>query len=125
MRQVPQHPFPDYAYIPGTRNKDEKRQDIPHFENQEQAYLYGVDLFNHQFYYEAHEVWEELWHQVGHKSKQGLFLKALIQLAGYKLKKLMGQTGPAERLKARAFEILASLDSEKYNLKLLKKNYVD
>ncbi len=25
------------------------------------TYLYGIDLFNAQFYWEAHEVWESLW----------------------------------------------------------------
>ena len=121
MRQVPQYPLPDYAYIPGTRAKDEQRKDIFHFTNQNiEAYLYGVDLFNHHFYYEAHEVWEELWHEVGHKTEQGLFLKALIQIAGAKLKRLMKQDEPAQRLELRAQEILKLLDPNRFNLSLLK-----
>ncbi len=121
MRQVPQYPFPDYAYIPGTRAKEEKRKDIPHFDFQnDDAYLYGVDLFNHEFYYEAHEVWEELWHFVGHKTERGLFLKALIQMAGARLKMIMGQEEPANRLELRARQILNNLDISKHAFTLLK-----
>lgn len=42
-------------------------------------YLEGILLFNQREYYEAHEVWEERWHQV--KQDHGDFYKGLIQLA--------------------------------------------
>jgi hypothetical protein len=46
-----------------------------------EAYLYGVDLFNLQFFWEAHETWEPLWHGAGHRSGPGLFIQGLIQVA--------------------------------------------
>jgi predicted metal-dependent hydrolase len=45
------------------------------------AFLRGVDLFNHGFYWEAHEAWEGLWHACGRKGAMADFLKGLIQLA--------------------------------------------
>src|SRR5262249_44888285 len=44
-------------------------------------YLYGVDLFNRGYYWEAHEVWEGLWHACGRRGVTADFLKGLIRLA--------------------------------------------
>ncbi|PIE17380.1 MAG: hypothetical protein CSA65_09110 [Proteobacteria bacterium] len=46
-----------------------------------EPYLYGVDLFNLEFFWEAHENWEPLWHAAGHRSGPGLFIQGLIQVA--------------------------------------------
>ena len=43
------------------------------------AFARGVELFNRGSYYEAHEVWEELWLELEDEPK--LFLQGLIQLA--------------------------------------------
>lgn len=43
------------------------------------AYRHGIDLFNAQCYFDAHENWEELWKQsTGHDR---LFFQGLIQCA--------------------------------------------
>lgn len=47
-------------------------------------------------------------------------LKALIQLAGARLKKIMGQEEAAHRLRNRAQEILKSRDLKHYQFSLLK-----
>lgn len=110
--------LPDYRYIPGKGPKDEQRKDIPKFEliplseenwKENEAYLYGVDLFNHEFYYEAHEVWEELWHVTGHDTLEGKFLKAMIQLSAIQLKVSLQEKKPAERLRHSACKILLDL----------------
>ncbi|MCX7422423.1 MAG: DUF309 domain-containing protein [Planctomycetia bacterium] len=44
-------------------------------------YLRGIELFNHGYYWEAHEVWESLWHAAGRAGPIADFLKALIKLA--------------------------------------------
>lgn len=44
-------------------------------------YLRGIELFNHGYYWEAHEVWESLWHAAGRTGPIADFLKALIKLA--------------------------------------------
>jgi len=110
-RLCPHLPLPSYRYIPGQGPKDEHRDDLPRVKvedlpperwTENQAYLYGMDLYHHEFFYEAHEVWEQLWHKVGHKTVQGQYLKALIQLAALRLKLLLKQPRPAERLRGSA-----------------------
>ena len=39
----------------------------------------GLDLFNRQFYYECHDLWEEVWAEA--KGKEKLFYQALIMSA--------------------------------------------
>jgi hypothetical protein len=53
--------------------------------------LYGVDLFNQGYYWEAHEVWEELWHACGRSGQTGTFLKGLIKLAAAGVKAREGK----------------------------------
>lgn len=52
-------------------------QDWPEVEE----YLYGIDLFNAAYFWEAHESWEAVWHAVGRDSVTGRFLQGLIQAA--------------------------------------------
>ena len=40
-------------------------------------YLYGIDLFNHGFYSEAHEAWEGLWVACGRSGAAATYLQAL------------------------------------------------
>lgn len=52
------------------------------FEHQKlypKEYLEGIDLFNDQKYWEAHEAWEEIWREA--KGEEKLFYQALIQAA--------------------------------------------
>jgi predicted metal-dependent hydrolase len=42
-------------------------------------YLAGIDHFNRGEYFEAHEVWEDLWHECGPADR--LFIQSLIQAA--------------------------------------------
>ena len=39
----------------------------------------GLDLFNREFYYECHEVWEEIWMEA--KGEKKIFYQALIMAA--------------------------------------------
>ncbi|PIE89864.1 MAG: hypothetical protein CR997_09125 [Acidobacteria bacterium] len=46
------------------------------------TYLYGLDLFNEGFYWEAHEAWGELFRSAfGLDAYQRFFFQALVQLA--------------------------------------------
>jgi predicted metal-dependent hydrolase len=45
------------------------------------AYLHGLDLFNHGYYWEAHETWEGLWHACARRGPTADFLRGLIKLA--------------------------------------------
>ena len=52
-----------------------------------QDYLYGVDLYNAGYYWEAHEAWEGLWKTTDRTDTAGLFLQGLIQVSAALLKK--------------------------------------
>ncbi len=94
-RLVPDRPFPAYAYIPGrtphpTRDPDghsygavleSSEPPDPQEWRACRDYLYGIDLFNHGFYWEAHEAWEGLWVACGRRGPTATYLQALINLA--------------------------------------------
>lgn len=95
--------FPPYAFVPG-RNPHPKSNPQGHLygkpeeeynqiENHldSEHYLYGIDLFNHGFYWEAHEVWEGLWNAHKREGYKAEFLKALIKLAAAGVKVKQGQ----------------------------------
>ena len=46
-----------------------------------QDYLLGVDLFNRNYLWEAHEAWEVVWIGAGKTSGPGLLTQGLIQVA--------------------------------------------
>src|SRR5690348_12086299 len=94
-RLEPDLPLPPYAYVPGRaphpvsdpaghlHGRPPERPapiDPPRWQ-ESRAYRHGVDLFNCGFYWEAHEVWEGLWHAAGRAGVTADFLKGLIQLA--------------------------------------------
>jgi hypothetical protein len=70
------------------------------------AYLYGVDLFNRGFYWEAHEAWESLWHAAGRQGVIASWLKALIKLAAAAVKLREGNAVGALRHARRSIELL-------------------
>ncbi|QDS99376.1 DUF309 domain-containing protein [Adhaeretor mobilis] len=70
------------------------------------AYLYGIDLFNHGYYWEAHEAWESLWHAAGRTGVTADWLKALIKLAAALVKAREGNPRGVERHARRTLELL-------------------
>ena len=56
-----------------------------------QAFCFAVDLFNHGYYWESHEVWESLWHACGRRGTAADFLKSLIKLAAAGVKVAEGR----------------------------------
>lgn len=73
------------------------------------AYRYGVDLFNHGFYWEAHEAWESIWHAAGRTGVIASWLKALIKLAAATVKLREGNAAGAVRHARRSQELLNEL----------------
>ena len=67
-----------------------------------EEYLYGADLYNRAFFWEAHEAWEAVWHAAGHGSIPGFFLQGLIQVAAGALKRHLEVTRGARSLEAKA-----------------------
>ena len=95
--------FPPYSYVPGAGWPHPKSHPLGHsYHNIEsrplaidparwresQEYRSGIELFNAGYYWEAHEVWEGLWHAAGRSGDLADFFKALIKLAaaGVKLR---------------------------------------
>jgi predicted metal-dependent hydrolase len=64
-------------------------------------YLYGIDLYNHAYWWESHEIFEGLWKMAGRHTEQGNFFQALIQLAAANLKLFMGNRQAAQNLLQR------------------------
>ncbi len=65
-------------------------------------FLYGVDLFNEQYWWEAHEVMEQFWHASGIGTPAGHVLQAIIQCAAAHLKFTTGHSAGALKLFAMA-----------------------
>ena len=90
-RLLPHRPFPAYAYRPGhtphpTRDPEGhsygeplNRAPVPDPADWRACddYLYGIDLFNHSYYWEAHEAWEGLWFACGRRGRVATFLQGL------------------------------------------------
>ena len=104
-------PFPSYRFIPGknphpTRDRDghssNKPEQIASFDPEDwnscELYLYGIDLFNHGFWWEAHEALEAVWVAAGRRTEAGLFVQGIIQIAVAHLKELQGFQATAKRM---------------------------
>ncbi|MCB9915279.1 MAG: DUF309 domain-containing protein [Planctomycetes bacterium] len=105
-RYAPQRPFPAYAFLPGvdphpTRDprghsfRGAPEPPAAYYEparwRENEDYLFGVDLYNHGYLWEAHEAWEGLWHAAKHDALQAELLQGLIQCAAGALKIRMRQ----------------------------------
>ena len=65
-------------------------------------FLYAVDLFNHRFYWEAHEAWEPMWRAADDGSAIRDLLQSLIQASASVLQLHMGRQTGAAHLISRA-----------------------
>lgn len=112
-RLAPQRAFPAYAYLPGrdphptsdplghsySAAPHEPSSWLPAERWRENGdYLFGCDLYNAGFLWEAHEAWEGLWHAARHDADQADLLQGLIQCAAASLKVRMGQPRGLARL---------------------------
>ena len=116
-RYAPERAFPPYAFLPG-RDPHPTRDPAGHSYSESpelaaeyleagdwkenQDYLFGVDLYNHGFLWEAHEVWEGLWHAAKHDELQAELLQGLIQCSAAALKIRMQQPRGLRKLGAHA-----------------------
>lgn len=125
MRYLPERAFPPYAYLPGSGihpTRDPRGHSFGH--NQERGffepdawranddYLYGVDLYNHGFLWEAHEAWEGIWHPAKRDPLQATYLQGLIQCAAACLKIPMQQPRGLESLSRLGCEKLMQVARE-------------
>jgi hypothetical protein len=110
-------PFPAYRYVPGRFPHPTAHPDghsyippgRPHPKaafyppqqwRQSEEYLYGCDLYNHGYWWEAHEAWEGLWQVCDKQGVQGHYLQALIQVSACHMKLHEGKLDGVRSLRA-------------------------
>lgn len=110
-RLVPDLPLPATAYCPGhgarPAGEADAAEPAPGADDwhRSRGYLRGLDLFNHGFPWEAHEVWEGLWHDARRRPerrREAAMLRGLIQLAAVRVLVRDGRGRGAERVAERA-----------------------
>lgn len=123
-RLLPDEPLPPYTFIPGQSphpisdpagHSYGHRPEIPAPPDpqrwrESRTYLRGLDLFNHGYYWEAHEAWESLWMACGRSGPTADFLKALIKLAAAGVKQLEGKPKGTRSHAEGAAELLRQLE---------------
>ncbi|MFK0690915.1 DUF309 domain-containing protein [Mesorhizobium sp. IMUNJ 23033] len=117
---LPEQNFPSYAYLPG-KHPHPVRHPLGHSYQSDpvavavaealssNVFRWGIDLFNHGYYWEAHEAWEPLWHAAKQSTQHRLFFKGLILLAAAGVKIREGKRVAAARHAARAAALLRQL----------------
>ena len=122
-RFVPDEPFPPYSYVTGRfphPTRDPAGHSFgavpvpcpppdPNQWHDCRPYLYGLDLFNHGYYWEAHEVWEGLWHATGRTGTIADFIKGLIKLAAAGVKAREGRPEGVRTHARRAAELFRQI----------------
>jgi predicted metal-dependent hydrolase len=107
-------PLPAYRYVPGHRPHPVRDPAGHSFAarsshrgpwqpgNWERLddWLFGVDLFNRFYFWEAHEAWEGLWAASPRDEAPALLLQGLIQIAAALLKLHLGAVDGAQTLAA-------------------------
>ncbi len=119
-RLLPHFSLPPYSYVPDGPHPHPVRDGAGHHFGRDVLlsplepgrwrecipYLLGIDLFNHGYYWEAHEAWEQLWHLHGRRGPTADFLKGLIQLAAAGVKVRQGVLPGVLSHAQRAAELL-------------------
>jgi hypothetical protein len=119
-RWLPQKSFPPYAYLPGS-NPHPVRDPTGHSYHVgplpvateaslgSDAFLWGLDLFNHGYYWEAHEAWEGLWQVADRDNPLRMLFKSLILLSAAGVKVRERKNAAAARHAVRAAALLREL----------------
>ena len=122
-------PFPPYRYLPyqsgatlphprndpAGHSYHAEEEYLPGFTPEDwrscELYLYGIDLFNHGYWWEAHEALEDVWLAAGQRETLcGRFVQGLIQLAAAQLKRFMVEPRGAESLTIAGVEKISEVE---------------
>ena len=125
--------FPPYRYVPGLHphptNSPEGHSYGEEDEEHEKwnsslwrkndDYLFGIDLYNYHYYWEAHEAWEGLWIASIRNSSEHRFLQGLIKcgaallkirMANYEIQDLIG----ARNLARSGIDLLSKVGTDQF-----------
>ncbi len=101
--------FPPYRFEPGKNQKHghfieslKNEQDDPKRYFASKTYLYGLDLFNHGYFWEAHEAFELCWNRWRSHKNEFKFIQGLIQLSAAYLKINLNEINGAQTLLAHS-----------------------
>jgi uncharacterized protein len=126
-RLLPAAILPTYTYIPGTTTPHPIRHPDGHSHGRKgrtpsplnpevwaenRNFLLAIDLFNHGFYWEAHEEWERLWRASNPETVIGRFLKGLVKLSAAGVKVREHSIHGVRRHAASAGEVFADVAAE-------------
>lgn len=124
VRRYSERTFPPYQHQPG-RTPHPERDPAGHmygktqpppttFEpdrwQENELYLYGVDLFNHGYWWEAHAQWELLWQVTDRSATASSFLQGLIQVAAALVQHRAGRAEGARKLARKGVARLRRAD---------------
>ncbi len=103
--------LPLYTYVPGLTPHPvaDEFSMLPLGATITDIVQHGRMLFNHGFYWEAHEAWETAWIEVGRNGEVADTLKAFIKLAACGVKCLEQNERGAVRHATRAGQLFRSL----------------
>lgn len=106
------HPHPTaspqgHSYVPPGHEEPQPVYVPPERWRESEDYLYGCDLYNHAYWWEAHEAWEGLWRLTPKGSAQRHLIQSLIQVAAAQLKIVLGRTRAALDLQESSSQHLA------------------
>ncbi|MBK1699056.1 DUF309 domain-containing protein [Rhodovibrio salinarum] len=131
-RYLPARALPPYAYLPyrdpAGRHPHPVRDPGGHVRNgapgpevtgppdpdawrSTPAFLWGIDLFNAGYAWEAHEAWEDLW-RAADRPEAAELLHGLIKLAAAGVKAGVGNTRGVARHATAAAELFAQLAAQ-------------
>lgn len=106
-------PLPDYAYIPGINTRHEEGF-LDHVKDMaldvtkdatarhNVTWLYGIRLLENAFYWECHEILEEVWMKASPNSREKHLVQGVIHLTNAALKIKMDRASAAKKLTSLA-----------------------
>lgn len=117
--------FPPYRHIPGVTPHPRRHPQGHEFGRVESPaerfeasqwrsshdYLYGVDLYNFAYFWEAHEAWEAAWKSTARHDLPGQFLRGLIQIAAALLKRAQGAMPGMQSLSRQGLACLRRVEA--------------
>jgi Domain of unknown function (DUF309) len=130
LMRLTDFPLPSWKHRPGQRQKSQKDfSDSYHADHsplgrvkalvpqnyalevpvRDPCFLYGLDLHDSGYFWEAHEIWEAVWMASPQNGCDRIALRALIQITNGCLKHMLGQAKARNRLVTEALGLLEEL----------------
>ena len=126
-RLAPARALPPYAYVPGGGRPHPQRDPDGHSYGrgdaafgpppaedgwcQHEGWLYALDLFNHGYYWEAHEGLEKWWRETAVGDPRRSLFQGLLRLAAAGVKAREQRPAGVRKHALRAAELLAAAGS--------------